>query len=855
MKFHLSYKGGEGSGFHGHAGIPGHQGGSQSDKPPALPPELKRSTGGQTNERQKLRAQIMENKYGVKFSLVTSNPVGVAEGKRLGIPGIGLPRAIYDKSFDEVADEDKIAQVLEAVKKWKGNQTHLSYTTLKFATGLSFQEVFGVVKYLQRLDPYSISMTVDRLGKNTAVAIKPTVKYKGGPGSGFAGHRGRPGEIGGSAAGKLTSEAFKKWFGNSKVVNADGTPKVVYHGTRADFTSFDVNELGRNSDHPSANIGFFFAADPDLASDFAGTERIGGQVIPVYLKMENPYHMAAKDWAEDLDFWKGVKGAIGGWGAKYEDSAAHYEEMAQWLQDKGYDGLIIDGSADNGGYPELERDNYVVFKPAQIKSATANYEFNPEEEDIRKEFIVEKQLPIDDTSKANLVRIRTSMFNNEVDALSEKMYTGGISIGAWEEAMKKLIRELHSSVAAIGKGGWSEMTPADWGRLGPVMKSQYQYLHRFAEKIASERDTISIDYIKSRAHLYGNAANNTLAMVQAGQVLSDKLPWLPGDGSTECLINCKCRWELEIIGKDGDFNIVQATWHLGEAEHCDDCVERDEYVVTLNVYKTIPIPAIIGYAEKELRLKGGPGSGFHGHAGIPGHQGGSQAESGWKADPNAWYIDESIPDATLEATQKWADDIASRGWNVEEVLAHFKRLAVCAQTYDLNYDPKWGLSAGTYTAYRVGESEDDPTGIYFGPEPKEIEAYAYDKADKVIHEYTVTIKNPLIVEDKNEVVRKFFPARKDADYEYRVERYITYPNDRPRPYRSWIRSLIDGNKFGHDATAANRWLDAQLASKISKAGYDSLVLLSPELPASREIMIIRNIENNIVFLKEYVVEC
>jgi hypothetical protein len=648
VKLRFELKGGEGSGFHGHAGIPGHQGGSQADKAPALPPELKRSTGGQTNERQKLRAQIMENKYGVKFSLVTSNPVGVAEGKRLGIPGIGLPRAIYDKSFDEVVDEDKIVQVLEAVKKWKGNQTHLSYTTLKFATGLTFQEVFGVVKYLQRLDPYSISMTVDRLGKNTAVAIKPTVKYKS--------------------------------------------------------------------------------------------------------------------------------------------------------------------------------------------------------------LIVEKQLPIDDTSKANLVRIRTGMFNNEVDALSEKMYTGGISIGAWEEAMKQLIRELHSSVAAIGKGGWDAMTPADWGRLGPVMKSQYQYLHRFAEKIASERDTISIDYIKARAHLYGNAANNTLAMVQAGQVLTDKLPWLPGDGSTECLINCKCHWSLEIIGKEGEFNIVQAVWHLGEAEHCDDCVERDEYVVTLNVYKTIPIPAIIGYAEKEFRLKGGPGSGFAGHAGIPGHQGGSQAEGGWKADPNAWYIDESIPDATLEATQKWVDSIAARGWNVEEVLAHFHKLGVRPQSYTLNYDPKWGLSAGTYTAYRVGETEDDPTGIYFGPEPKEIEAYAYDKADKVVHEYTVTIKNPLIVEDKNEVVRKFFPNRRDADYEYRVERYITYPNDKPRPYSSWIRSLIDGNKFGHDASAANRWLDAQLASKISKAGYDSLVLLSPELPASREIMVIRNIENNIVFLKEYVVD-
>ena len=29
---------------------------------------------------------------------------------------------------------------------------------------------------------------------------------------------------------------FKKWFGDSKIVNADGTPKIVYRGTPAQFT-------------------------------------------------------------------------------------------------------------------------------------------------------------------------------------------------------------------------------------------------------------------------------------------------------------------------------------------------------------------------------------------------------------------------------------------------------------------------------------------------------------------------------------------------------------------------------------------------------------------------------------------
>ena len=44
-----------------------------------------------------------------------------------------------------------------------------------------------------------------------------------------------------SKAQKQTeTEAFKRWFGDSKVVNEDGTPKVMYHGTDESFTVFDT---------------------------------------------------------------------------------------------------------------------------------------------------------------------------------------------------------------------------------------------------------------------------------------------------------------------------------------------------------------------------------------------------------------------------------------------------------------------------------------------------------------------------------------------------------------------------------------------------------------------------------------
>ena len=42
------------------------------------------------------------------------------------------------------------------------------------------------------------------------------------------------------------SRQFKRWFGKSKVVNKDGTPRIVYHWTNDDFTIFDTSKSGNN---------------------------------------------------------------------------------------------------------------------------------------------------------------------------------------------------------------------------------------------------------------------------------------------------------------------------------------------------------------------------------------------------------------------------------------------------------------------------------------------------------------------------------------------------------------------------------------------------------------------------------
>ena len=64
--------------------------------------------------------------------------------------------------------------------------------------------------------------------------------------------------------GKLSLAApdtkeFKQWFGNSKIVNSDGSPKVYYHGTAQDITEFK----------PKQANAIFLTDNPKFAKDFS----------------------------------------------------------------------------------------------------------------------------------------------------------------------------------------------------------------------------------------------------------------------------------------------------------------------------------------------------------------------------------------------------------------------------------------------------------------------------------------------------------------------------------------------------------------------------------------------------------
>ena len=190
-----------------------------------------------------------------------------------------------------------------------------------------------------------------------------------------------------TATDQTQTEAFKRWFGDSKVVDAEGKPLVVYHGTAGNFSSFDANKSSTASMHATAYLGHYFSESPDVANDFVPQRedlstwprqrgaKQGGNVMPAHLAIANPYEMPLAEFRAMVPSGRSKAGI------------EQARELRKSLEDRGYDGIHIAGDQslkDTMGGDEWHAPTWIAFRPEQIKSATGNRgTFDPTNPDIR----------------------------------------------------------------------------------------------------------------------------------------------------------------------------------------------------------------------------------------------------------------------------------------------------------------------------------------------------------------------------------------------------------------------------------------------------------------------------------------
>lgn len=85
------------------------------------------------------------------------------------------------------------------------------------------------------------------------------------------------------SAGRELTEAQQAYFKDSKVRDADGNLKLVYHGSAAIFTEFSADFMSQNGS--SEGQGFYFTDYKPMAQ---GYEKNGGQLLEGYLDIKKP---------------------------------------------------------------------------------------------------------------------------------------------------------------------------------------------------------------------------------------------------------------------------------------------------------------------------------------------------------------------------------------------------------------------------------------------------------------------------------------------------------------------------------------------------------------------------------------
>jgi GNAT superfamily N-acetyltransferase len=182
---------------------------------------------------------------------------------------------------------------------------------------------------------------------------------------------------------------FQDWFGDSQVVDENGNPLVVYHGTNRSFDAFSLNFRTDDQGNDQFGPGYYTTTSATGASGYASGE--GANVLPLFVSLQNPITEDTSAFDRDvieqmitsapdyenriLDFGT-LEQAVDAY-TNYDEAMLQlrviendfYPNAPQRFLDTanavtGHDGVIVD----NGGAGKF----FIAWTPEQIKSATGN---------------------------------------------------------------------------------------------------------------------------------------------------------------------------------------------------------------------------------------------------------------------------------------------------------------------------------------------------------------------------------------------------------------------------------------------------------------------------------------------------
>ena len=190
------------------------------------------------------------------------------------------------------------------------------------------------------------------------------------------------------------SRQFKHWFGDSKVVNEDGSPKLMYRGGNEDIEIFDRRKSKASNLY---GRGFYFTESEEHAKQYGG-------VNSYYLRIEHPLDASSGDKQINQSQMRNFLEAVAedeDYGLENYGYGATVDSVLRSLRGKDDFAALQDINATAVGdfvaaielFNEVNGTKYdgiitptetVVFDSRQIKSATDNAgTFDPENPNVK----------------------------------------------------------------------------------------------------------------------------------------------------------------------------------------------------------------------------------------------------------------------------------------------------------------------------------------------------------------------------------------------------------------------------------------------------------------------------------------
>lgn len=283
---------------------------------------------------------------------------------------------------------------------------------------------------------------------------------------------------------QVRTKEFKNWFGDwendpenaSKVVDENGEPLVVFHGSNKNFDEFKKVKSERGGALGARVVisdGFFFTRDKGYAVKAAGvrTENNGGRgnIFSAFLNAKNVLDLSKFDYDSETDFKKIT-------GEYPHEYFGYHDSLDQWwriiddidgigfkIKKLGYDAVYLAETTSNNETADVS--SIAVFNPNQIKSATSNSgAFNPNDNRIQ----FSKQRPENVTSAsvfiAPMYSLKANNFNHAkvihntdyykkyVDDIKEVASTLGVTISETIDTLGSFqsVSEASTVVSATG---------------------------------------------------------------------------------------------------------------------------------------------------------------------------------------------------------------------------------------------------------------------------------------------------------------------------------------------------------------------------------------------------------------------